>query len=141
MKKSQLNAISAAYTRKRNAEALKTIIARGLLDECLKSKKSPAQFLRQYRTPEQIAAAKAAAKARAADRRAMLKANFPDWWAKQLASPAASIRIRDKIKKIRAAFEVMEYGRIEYLAAFLKQDKWTREVSIDFDKVKYISKK
>lgn len=75
MKKSQLNAISRSYTQKRNSEALKIIEARGLVAEYRQSKKTAVQFLNYYRTPEQKEAAKAAAKAKAAERRALLKAN------------------------------------------------------------------
>lgn len=75
MKKSQLNAISRSYTQKRNSEALKIIEARGLVAEYRQSKKTAVQFLTYYRTPEQKEAAKAAAKAKAAERRALLKAN------------------------------------------------------------------
>lgn len=104
MKKSQLNAISAAYTQKRNAEALKTIESRGLLDEYRKSEKSPAQFLQHYRTPEQIAAAKAATKARAADQRAMLKANGVRTVAELRAKQEA-----ERIERIKQAVARGEY--------------------------------
>ena len=63
---------------------------------------------------------------------------FCQWWEKQLANPATSIRIRYKIKAIRSTFENMRYGRVEYLAAFLKQDKRSCEVTFDFEKIRHI---
>lgn len=63
---------------------------------------------------------------------------FCRWWGKQLANPAASIRIRYKIKAIRSTFENMKHGRVEYLASFLKQDKQTLEVTFDFEKLRHI---
>lgn len=75
MKKSQLNAISRYYTWKNEQHALEEIERRGLTEEFEKSGKIATRFLQYYRTDEEKAAAKAAAKARAAERRAMLKAN------------------------------------------------------------------
>lgn len=104
MKKSQLNAISAAYTRKRNAEALKIIEARGLVPEYRQSKKTAVQFLTYYRTPEQKEAAKAAAKAKAAERRQLLKANGVKTVAELKEKQAAA-----KIAYIKQAIESGEY--------------------------------
>lgn len=63
---------------------------------------------------------------------------FCRWWEKQLANPAASIRVQIKIKAIRSTFENMKYGHVTYLASFLKQDKRTREVTFDFEKIRHI---
>ena len=63
---------------------------------------------------------------------------FCRWWGKQLANPAASIRVKYKIKAIRSTFENMKYGHVEYLSALLKQDKRTLEVTFDFEKLRHI---
>lgn len=63
------------------------------------------------------------------------KNDFQKWFEKQ--KDGKSIRVKIKINIIEKIFFNMEIGKIEFLASFLKQDKKTKAVNFDIDKLKH----